>query len=123
MSDSTIRLSAGQLEEMEESYRTDFLLETVCDWFALFEAIYRRPATLPFEQAMEMAGELAQRLETCPQFPEEDASYELIHRALLATEQGAEPNRLHGAIESFISALPAHEAGFALFSSLLRPGA
>lgn len=108
-----------QFDDLGNTSRKKFLLEVVCDWHALFDRVFGRPAKISFERTWEIAMELATRIESLPQHPVEDPTYELIHRILLAIEQDVDPKRIEVALDQFCLALPAYEAGFALLGSSL----
>jgi hypothetical protein len=115
-----ITISKRQMEGMTAEYQKDFLLEVVCDWYALYESVYEKPAKIPFDEAWEVAGYLLERLESVPQEWEREVSYQLINEVLLASEQGYSLDRLPDAVDQFCQALPAYEAAFALLNLELK---
>jgi hypothetical protein len=117
-----ITISKRQMEDMTAEYQKDFLLEVVCDWYALYESVYERPAKIPFDEAWEVAEYLLERLESVPQEWEREVGYELIHQVLLAAEQGWSLDQLPAAVDQFCMALPAYEAAFALLRIAFMPG-
>jgi hypothetical protein len=117
-----ITISKKQMEGLTAEYRKDFLLEVICDWYALYESIYQTSAKIPFDEAWEIAEYLLERLESVPQEWEREISYELIHQVLLAAEQGRPLNQLPAAVDQFCMALPANEAAFALLRMAFMPG-
>ncbi|MBO0720101.1 MAG: hypothetical protein J2P41_04725 [Blastocatellia bacterium] len=111
-----LTVTPDQYETLADDYKNDFLLEVVCDWYALYEIIYDKAARTPFDDAWEVAEYLLERLESVPQEWEREVSYELIHRVLLAKEQGWSLELLPEAMDYFCLALPAYDAAFALLS-------
>jgi len=117
-----LNVTPTQYEALSDDYRNDYLLEVVCDWYALYESIYEKPAQIPFAEAWEVAEYLLERLETVPQEWEQEVSYELIQRVLLATEQGWSLDQMPEAVDQFCLALPAYDAAFALLNMSFMAG-
>jgi hypothetical protein len=116
-----LRISADQFGLMEATARKQFLLETVSEWFALWEACYGRPSRFSFEQAWLTADYVADELDGLPQRPGSFVDYTFIHLVLTFAEKGATPAQLRGGVAAFCQALPAEEAGYILFESMCAP--
>jgi hypothetical protein len=115
-----LRITTNQFDQLTSTYRKDYLLQVVSEWFALYEQIYETPAQIPFAEAWEVGEYLLVRLEYLPQEWEQEVSYELIHEVLLASEQGYSLDRLPDAVDQFCKSLPAYEAAFALLNLELK---
>jgi hypothetical protein len=96
-----------QFDELQTTYRKDFLLQTISDWYVLYERVYGIPAKMPFENAWDISDDIVTRLEEETVPATEDPAYELIHETLLATERSVPQDRIESAFDSFYSALPA----------------
>jgi hypothetical protein len=115
-----IRITNKQFDQLSTEYRSDYLLQVVSEWYAIYQQAYETPAQIPFAEAWEIGNYLLDRLEYVEQEWEREVSYELIHEVLLASEQGYSLDRLPEAVDQFCKALPASEAAFALLNLELK---
>ena len=116
-----LTVTPKQFENLMTEYQNDYLLEVVCDWYALYESIYETPAQMPFAEAWDIGEYILGHLDSVPQEWEREVSYELIHRILLEAEQGKPLDQMPAAMDQFCLALPAYEAAFALLDLAFMP--
>jgi hypothetical protein len=109
-----------QLAVFAVQARREFLLTTVCDWFAIYEQAYLSPPSMSFDEAWVLADDVVGQLEEITWNPNEDHTYTLVHQILLAHEKGAGKDCIDRALTLFSDAMPSDEAGFALLTLELK---
>ena len=94
-------------------------LTVVADWFAIHEHVHGREPRLPFESAYALAVDVLERIEERSRTVPEGAPARLIHKLLLAFENGAAPPALRQMADVFIDAMPCEDAADVLLRAAL----
>lgn len=113
-----LRMSRGQMRQWTDESRQDFLLQTVCEWHALFESCHGRASRIGFEHAWQIAEYLMDQVDDLPLPRYNGALYSLVHTVLGAAEKGASPEQLRNGVAAYCRALPADEAGIILLETI-----
>ena len=113
-----MHISPKQWSLMRLQSRQDFLLQTVCEWQALFEACHGRASRISFDLAWQLAEYLMDQVDDLPQPREQGALYVLVHTVLSAAEKGATPEQLRSGVAAYCLAQPSDEAGLILLETI-----
>jgi len=111
-----------QFNTLSSAARQEFLLTAVCDWFAIYEQVHGAKPTTSFDTAWNLADDIAHELDEVDWHDTEDRTYDILHQALSACERGISEECIYRAVQLFCDAMPADEAGFALFTMKLERG-
>lgn len=112
------RLSQEQTRQLTYQSRQDFLLHTVCEWQAFFEASHERASRIDFDQAWQVGGQVIDQMDDIPLPRNSGEVYALVHAVLRAAEKGATQDQLRDGVAAYLRALPADEAGLILLETI-----
>lgn len=104
-----------QYDLVDARRRTDYLVEIISDWYAIYARVYGRSAALSWDEAWELVADVPPWVEGLPQYDDRDPTYELVHRVLSSAEAGAAPAQIDAGLAAFERVMPADEAALTLF--------
>jgi hypothetical protein len=110
-----LQLRSRQFEALAAEASAGFLLETVSEWFAIFERVHGKPTALPFDTAWAIAAHVVDQVDGLPQPASGPIHHALVHAVLSAAQAGASGIQLRRALTAFCRSLPSSDAGFMLF--------
>jgi hypothetical protein len=111
-----------QFSELEAIRRDEDSLSVVADWFAIFRHAYGKDPSISFDRALGVSTYLREQMTTSLQHAGTDCTFELIHRVLLANEQGCSTLSIQRALQYFLAALPSNDAALSLLDMVLTHG-
>lgn len=113
-----LSISSRQMRLLSDSSREDFILRTVCEWQALFEACHGRVSRIGFDQAWQIVEYLMEQVDDLPRPWEDGILYSLAHTVLSVAEKGATPAQLREGLAAYCRALPADVAGLIVLETI-----
>jgi hypothetical protein len=114
--DSAVIIRREQIEAFEAKAERDFLLESIADWFAIYEHVQGEPPEMSFDDAWDVGEYVLEKLEGVAWNPHSDCAYEVQHLVLNAWERGVPEEVVEQELDFFADAMPAEEAALELLS-------
>ena len=105
-----------QLAALSATAAQEFLLESIADWFAIYNKVQGVPPGMSFDDAWGVGEYVLEKLAGVVCNPGSDPAYEVLHLVLNAWEHNVPEGVVEEALQFFADAMPAEEAALDLFT-------